>query len=92
MSTRAIAPVVGVNQATVVRDVMHRASPERIDHATGEVVTEQSASVTGLDGKNYARPEPKAPKRTPLRDGFRDAALPEAREIGGALRTAEPPT
>lgn len=35
------------------------------------------AKVVGLDGKTYARPEPKpqADRRTPLRDGFRDAAL-----------------
>ena len=35
------------------------------------------AKVVGLDGKTYTRPEPKpqADRRTPLRDGFRDAAL-----------------
>ena len=35
------------------------------------------ATVVGLDGKTYSRPEPKpqADRRTPLRDGFRDAAL-----------------
>lgn len=91
MSTRAIAPVVGVSHVQVsndrragVKDVY--TSPERIDHATGEVIAEQSASVTGLDGKNYARPEPKAPKRTPLRDGFRDAALDMDRVVGRLQR------
>ena len=43
MSTRAIAPAVGVNQATAVRDVQvmrdaSPATPERIDPATGEVL------------------------------------------------------
>lgn len=42
MSTRAIAPAVGVDQKTVYRDqVRHHASPatdERINPATGEVV------------------------------------------------------
>ena len=41
---------------------------ERIDPATGEVLTEP-ARVTGLDGKTYTRPAPVAqvPRRRPLR-------------------------
>lgn len=40
MSTRAIAPTVGVTQMTVVRDVKHDVSPEseRINPVTGEIV------------------------------------------------------
>lgn len=72
MSTRAIAPVVGVSQMQVVRDVKRDVSPKRIDFATGEVAPN---NVVGLDGKSYSRPELKLPKRPPLRDGFRDAAL-----------------
>lgn len=54
MSTRDIAPVVGVNQATVVRDVQARdanASP-------GESAP---AQITGHDGKTYTRPTSLAP-------------------------------
>lgn len=108
MSTRAIAPVVGVSHMQVSND--RRAgvkdlytSPERIDFATGEVITDvrggtvppspahdveeqdtddsqpspapRPAPIVGLDGKSYSRAEPKMPARSPLRDGFRDAAL-----------------
>lgn len=101
MSTRAIAPTVGVSYDTVHKDQRRQASddltpaPERIDPATGEVLdldthrrevltdAEQNghivaltgpASVTtpgrvvGLDGKTYARPEPKTtePRRAAL--------------------------
>lgn len=100
MSTRAIAPTVGVSVATAKRDVQVAqpeppAAHERVDPATGEVLdldthrrevltdAEQNghivaltgpASVTtpgrvvGLDGKTYARPEPKTtePRRAAL--------------------------
>jgi len=52
MSQRAIADVVGVNQATVSRDLKGDASA-----STGESV--------GTDGKTYKR-EPKKPKEEPL--------------------------
>ena len=103
MSTRAIAPTVGVSQQAVAKvlrhpDVTTKLSPEpeslaeyrgrvlrdaetnhKIIKLTGpESVSDPTpAKVVGLDGKAYARPEPKpqADRRTPLRDGFRDAAL-----------------
>ncbi len=97
MSTRAIAPVVGVHRETVAADLRGgRNLPPAVDIETGEVsdnfpapevlpagkggaaVTPPTearvetptprASVTGLDGKNYTRPEPKAPKRKPYLD------------------------
>ncbi|WP_026820179.1 hypothetical protein [Arthrobacter castelli] len=50
MSTRAIAPIVGANQATVTRDVGRDAfaSPE-----------EPAEPVQGMDGKTYTRPTSK---------------------------------
>lgn len=53
MSTRAIAPTVGVSNKTVSQDrseVLPQVTP---------APRPQSAPVTGLDGKTYTRPEPK---------------------------------
>lgn len=135
MSTRAIAPIVGVDQATVTRDIARgdaNASPAPqpaaafFDSApdpeesladlpdtfeydgmtvtsTGEVidppaepvttehtVTEKIKTVTGLDGKEYKRPEPKPRDPEPVLVG--DAANEQnakqaAREIGRSLET-----
>lgn len=117
MSTRAIAPTMGVSPRQAAYDAsagvqqLHT-SPERIDITTGEVITEprggmespspsidveaqdvpaqppapRPATIVGLDGKNYSRPEPKSPKRSPLRDGFRDAALDLDKVVGRFTR------
>lgn len=116
MSTRAIAPIVGVDRKTVERDVRRGTNvppetrieyrqeqypdgewsreigPVEVNVATGEVVgtdgltdSERTAfaqeseaaqarpKVTGLDGKQYMRPEPKKPQRRALTDVARDA-------------------
>lgn len=125
LSTRAIAPVFGVNQATIVRDIKRgdaNASPDheaqfiekygvRPDEAdallssgfiktaddwhaavegmtvntrTGEViedapvitehtVTEKVKTVTGLDGKEYKRPERSAPRAEAITSQFMSA-------------------
>jgi hypothetical protein len=104
MSTRAIAPVVGVSNKTVHQDlkVLPEVTPEPqpqwqsatsvlaqtptggADAAPSEetaqadrpaVATPPRPPVQGLDGKTYTRPEPQAPKRRPLADGFRDLSL-----------------
>lgn len=88
MSTRAIAPIVGVSHMQVANDVREQGvknfTPEpapvesegfTVNPTTGEVidppaepvatehtVTEKIKTVTGLDGKEYTRPEPRAPK------------------------------
>lgn len=78
MSTRAIAPIVGANQATVVRDAARdaNASPEpdpvNVDTETGEVLDEP-IRTTGMDGKQYSRPEPQKPRRRPITDAFFEA-------------------
>lgn len=42
----------------------------------GATVTKTTVTkITGIDGKRYTKPEPSAPRRRPLRDGFRDASL-----------------
>lgn len=71
MSTRAIAPVVGVTQSTVDRDVQvtRSGSPApaegRIPDATpARTFTDEPGTVqriTGMDGKRYTRPEPVEP-------------------------------
>ncbi len=134
MSTRAIAPVVGVTFQQVAKiqtQVSHEATPEpespaeRIDPRTGEVVpaptyrptdvtdwTPQEvddlidadereleawkaatipapAKVVGLDGKSYARPEPKTPRRRPLPDAFADILYDLDRRVESLARLVQ---
>lgn len=78
MSTRAIAPIVGVTQQQVQRDVrqvtpdVSPAPVEYVDTTTGEVTDEPPApqprpAVVGLDGKAY-KPQPSTTPRRPKRD------------------------
>lgn len=79
LSTRAIAPVVGVSQKTVVKDrqVIPEVSPD------GEAAPAAAAArpvVVGIDGKSSYRPPrapeqqaPHTPRRRPLPDRWRDA-------------------
>lgn len=120
MSTRAIAPIVGVSQKTVVQDsqatrqVIPEVSPappapqgeqDSESGADDPAATEATPgdnrppdypaapapaarpAVTGIDGKTYKRPEPKAPPRRALTDQFFDAAydLTKAVERVGRL-------
>jgi len=67
MSTRAIAPIVGVSDVQVHRDIHAQVLPHvapapatpvdlaAVDMTTGEI----HEPVTGLDGKTYSRPEPR---------------------------------
>jgi len=83
MSTRAIAPVVGVAHKTVARDLAAPVSddtpdpePEVVD---AEIVEDDELDptltlrepITGMDGKTYTRPEPRSapikPKAVPRR-------------------------
>lgn len=80
MSTRAIAPIVGADHVTVSRDLgrVANATPApALSDEPGPIVkltgANSAATVTGLDGKSYTRPEPEpmaAPKRPPLPDQF----------------------
>ncbi len=74
MSTRAIAPIVGVSQRTVVDDVSssaHVAPDLGVQPAAADATPVELAPVTGLDGKTYARTEPRKPNREPLPDRAR---------------------
>lgn len=113
MSTRAIAPTVGVSQQAVAKSLRHpdlttRLSPvpDPVGVDGGEAVAPTApspvtvaapapappavevagptasattppakrATVTGLDGKTYTRPEPKPERRRSIIDAARDAA------------------
>lgn len=120
MSTRAIAPIVGVSNYTIAKDIegvrnltTDAGGPEDpprpdeasvglrpdevaalmasgfvdsvddllVDTRTGDIVgpviteqtvTEKVKTITGLDGKEYQRSEPKAARRRPITDQARD--------------------
>lgn len=60
MSTRAIAPVVGVSDRQVRYDV--ESGGNRLPTSPTEIEpTERSEVITGMDGKTYTRPEPVEP-------------------------------
>lgn len=62
MSTRAIAATQGVHQSQIVRDLQTGDAP-------------RITSTTGMDGRNYERPNqaPAKPRRSPLPDAYRSA-------------------
>lgn len=90
MSTRAIAPVVGVSQKTVDRDVRQVShvthlpqtpASESLGEDDDEAGQTPEAPVVGIDGKTYARPAATAPKRRALPDQFFDAAFDLAKVV-----------
>jgi len=110
MSSRAIAPLVGADHSTVVRDinqgkrscqdqVVHRAPPgddwrslpavKAISNR--EIVVTPTEKVVGIDGKRYARPEPRPrlkPKRRPLPVAWRDALYQLEKDVDRLARLA----
>lgn len=107
MSTRAIAPIVGVDRKTIERDVRGGTNvpPAPVviegvtaDPATGEViepsvtehtVTEKVRTVTGLDGKEYKRPETQAPRSEPITSQFTSAVADLNRVMSRLRRISE---
>lgn len=99
MSTRAIAPIVGASQRTVANDLGEQncsPAPDPLDEFAGadwvepddepieaEIVEDEPARVTGLDGKSYPKPAP-----TPQRQPNRRALPDQARSAGWELRKA----
>lgn len=107
MSTRAIAPVVGVDHSTAVRDLRTTSGAfaplgpsaargltnSTVSNETVELSTNASGptyeeSVTGLNGKTYARPirTPKAPNYP---GEYRDAVISLNNAVHRLLRTHE---
>lgn len=78
MSTRAIAPVVGIDRTNVTRDlqVVQSAPPEpapaNVNTETGEIYDEPVKTV-GMDGKQYSRPEPQKPRAEATTSQFTSA-------------------
>lgn len=80
MSTRQIAPVMGIAQQTVSDDqrsqVTGDRSPAPIEDALHVPDLPRSEKIIGSDGKQYTRPEPvepSKPKRRPITDQASDA-------------------
>lgn len=104
MSTRAIAPIVGASQMQVVRDVRAgetNVSPEPvISNDPGKIVRptgpNSAATVTGMDGRSYTRPEPapdptepSKPKRPPLPEQFFNATYDLGKNVERLQRLVE---
>lgn len=98
MSTRAIAPIVGVDNKTVHNDLrrVENSTPaepevtENVDPATGEVLEPEPpapAPVTGLDGKTYTRPAPTPREEPPPVSTEVLNAETAAKALGRALMT-----
>lgn len=130
MSTRAIAPVVGVSHETVRSDLnagvkyltpAPEVSSAPVDGPAAEAVSDGEVTgpalagtddapdaiqperasadthtqapaprtVTGIDGKTYTRPEPAAPRRSPLPDSFFRAVHEAQRKVESLHRLVE---
>ena len=92
MSSRAIAPIVGVDKETVRRDVAGGAfaPPESeivIDGDTGEVI-EPGREIVGLDGKNYSTPT-RVVQRRALTDSAQDAGFDLRKAVERITRIRE---
>lgn len=89
MSTRAIAPVVGTTRETVRRDIAAATDTNvSVEPATNTSGPTYEESVTGLNGKTYARPirTPKAPNYL---GEYRDAVISLNNAVHRLLRTHE---
>ena len=102
LSTRAIAPIVGVDRKTVARDIAGGANvppgpapagPEvviHVDGATGELIDQpEPTKTTGLDGKTYTRPAPKPVVVLAGEDLARFDAVKNAKALGECLAELE---
>ena len=81
LSTRAIAPIVGVSHKTVVKDL--QVVPEV---PPADAPAPARPPIVGVDGKTYQRPTPRvaAPRaapRRPLPDQFFDAAYDAIKKV-----------
>jgi hypothetical protein len=87
LSTRAIAPIVGVGKSTIDRDLsgVPDGTPDddQLDEAIAAIKKITSTNVLGIDGKSYTRPAPAPPRarRRALTDQFLDAAYDFTRTV-----------
>lgn len=115
MSARAIAPILGVSDMQVGRDIkagatnvapaprpryaepteaqMDAYAASYVNTETGELT--DTPSITGMDGKQYARPDPAEapkPKRRPITDQGRHVGAATERNTGtGNNHSSRPP-
>jgi hypothetical protein len=84
LSTRAIAPIVGVTHETVAQDLK---PPVRNLTPADEAVSSplEATDVVGIDGRTYSRTERKPRPRPPLERLYRDAAY----DLGARVRRLE---
>ncbi len=78
MSTRAIAPIVGVGDSTVQRDLTGAPSG-----AGARAVA--PTPIYGRDGKTYVRPEPKPDRAAQAVESYRAAATVARSALDGTL-------
>ena len=76
MSTRAIAPIVGVSKSQVANDV----EVSRTGH-----VGPAPTPIHGRDGKTYVRPEPKPDRAAQAVESYRAAATVARSALLGTL-------
>ncbi|AMS04626.1 hypothetical protein DUY81_08610 [Acidipropionibacterium acidipropionici] len=84
MSTRAIAPIVGVDQSRVARDVQVMRSASPAASGTTEHGLPTTDRIVGMDGKQYRRPEPRS------LDEWRGEVLHQAEETGEVVKLTGP--
>ena len=82
MSTRAIASVTGSSNATVSRDINEDGTD--VDSTVTGVTVGEGASITGLNGKSYTRPEVVEPAEKPVK-ARRTALSKAAREAANTI-------
>ncbi len=89
MSTRAIAPVVGVRSDQTIRADLAKVrddhAPELLDMLIGpESVSDPTpAKIIGRDGKTYTRPEPKETSKETTMTAASRLAIPQPPKYGG---------
>lgn len=88
MSTRAIAPVLGVNQATAVRDRSSTDASASVEPEPAQPA-DAPAPIVGLNGKTYVRPVPKPPPPPPAPPVESIAERDRREYLNGVRRTGD---
>lgn len=88
MSTRAIAPIVGVGKSTIDRDLA------TVPNGAVEPGTVITGTVVSLDGRQRPAFQPtpapdRKPRRTPIGDSYRNQSLDLAKRVRGIEKLSE---